>query len=419
MTQRLFVRFAGEVVRTEDGFDAILDWLVRDSDGSVEAEGRTDLDGLAEVLESVAPWADDPHKVVVLVPAEDVLYASCQVPGRSAAQIRRAAPYAVEEFVADDIDTMQVACAPPVRNEPVRCLVAPRTKVDDWLACAAAAGLQPGFLTADAMALAAGEGEMVICFEGDSVLVRTAEQLARVDRPNIGYAVTALLNALPEGTPPPAIRVVGGTTADLDAAALDRGPVEEVPADRSMLAYLADEFDDGAVNLLQGAYTVRRRATGTWSQWRPVAVAASVLAGMVLVVVAAQGFWAGYQADRFRDEAVELYRALYNVERVAGNPAARMRRLLGQTDTSEAGFHQLAGQFGVGLANIPGRYELQGVGYSPRRGLDANVSVSDDAVLEGLGAALRRHGLEMDVMSTDASGPGGRINARLRVVPRS
>lgn len=408
------MRIKAPVVRTEEGVDATVDYLVHDDDGVAEAVGQTNAAGLAEFVEMNAPWAGDPARVVVLVSVSDVLSASCEVPGRSVAQMRRAVPYAVEEFVADDIDTMQVACAALVRNEPVRCLVAPRSSVEEWLALLAAAGVQPGFLTADAMALR-NDGDVVdVLFEDDHALVRAAEQMACVDIPNLAE----VLAGITEGTDPEratSLRLINGTSSDLPGLNLDRFDVEEVPVEISVLGFLAGEFDDQAVNLLQGDYAVRRRPSGAWSRWRPVAAIAAIWLLVGMAALAAQGFWADYQASRFQEQAEELYRTLYGVDRVAGNPAARMRRLLGQSTGTDESFYRLTGQFGEGLSEISDQYELRGMTYSTRRGLDADLVVADDAVLERLGASLRRVGLDMEVISTDSAQSGGRIGARLRV----
>lgn len=412
---RLFVRIKTPVVRTEEGFDATVDYLVRGEEGMTEAAGQTDAPGLARIVETVVPWAEDPANVVVLVPVSDVLSASCEVPGRSAAQMRRAVPYAVEEFVAEDIDTMQVASADLVRNEPVRCLVAPRSSVEDWLAFLAEAGIQPGFLTADAMALTNDENIVSVLVEDDHALVRASEQMASVDLPNLGEVLGSVAGGMADTVERPVLRLINATLADQQAPGLEGFEIEEVPIETSVLEFLAGAFDGQAVNLLQGDYAVKRRPTGAWSRWRPVAAAAGVWLALGVALLAAQGFWADYQASRFRDQAVDLYRSLYGVDRVAGNPAARMRRLLGQTTGSDASFHGLVGQFAMGLADISGRYELRGVTYSPRRGLDADLLVIDDAVLERLGASLRRQGLDMEVISTDSAQSGARIGARLRV----
>ncbi|MCY3841557.1 MAG: type II secretion system protein GspL [Gammaproteobacteria bacterium] len=412
--RRLFVRIKAPVVRTEEGVDATVDYLVRDEGGVPETVGRTNAAGLAEFVETNASWALDPARVVVFVSVGDVLSASCEVPGRSVAQMRRAVPYAVEEFVADDIDTMQVACADLVRNEPVRCLVAPRSSVEEWLGLLAEAGIQPGFMTADAMGLRNAVNVVDVLFEDDHALVRAAEQMACVDLPNLAEVVAGITGAT-DPDQPPALRLINGTAADLPGLELGGFEVEEVPVEMSVLGFLAGEFDGQAVNLLQGDYAVRRRPTGAWSRWRPVAAFAGIGFVVGTALLAAQGFWADYQASRFQEQAVALYRTLYGVDRVAGNPAARMRRLLGQASGTDESFHGLTGQFGAGLSEISGQYELRGVTYSTRRGLDADLVVADDAVLERLGASLRRVGLDMEVISTDSAQSGGRIGARLRV----
>ena len=412
--RRLFVRIKAPLVHTEQGIDATVDYLVHDEDGVAEAIGQTNAAGLAEFVQMNAPWAVDPARVVVLVPASDVLSASCEVPGRSVAQMRRAVPYAIEEFVAEDIDTMQVACGALVRNEPVHCLVAPRSGLEEWLAFLAEAGIQPGFLTADAMALG-NDGDVVdVLFEDDHALVRAAEQMACVDYPNLAEVLVGIAGAT-DADRPTALRLINGTAADLPGLDLDAIEVEEVSVDISVLGFLAGEFDGQAVNLLQGDYAVRRRPTGAWSRWRPVAAAAGVWLLFGMAVLAAQGFWADYQASRLQEQAVELYRTLYGVDRVAGNPAARMRRLLGQTTGTDESFHEITGRFGQGLSEFSGQYELRGVTYSTRRGLDADLILADDAVLERLGPSLGRVGLDMEVISIDSAQSGGRIGARLRV----
>ena len=411
---RLFVRLTSPPARPGQGVGTSIDYLVRDENGLVEAEGQTDAEGLARVVETAAPWADDPAKVVVLVPASDVLSASCEVPGRNAAQMRRAVPYAVEEFVADDIDRMQVACADPVRNEPVHCLVAPRSSIEDWLAILAGAGIQPGFLTVDAMALAEDAATVSVLFEHGDALIRASDQMACVDLPNLAAVLRGVADGTTSDDPPPVLRLVNGETSALGDLDLDGFEVEEVAVATSVLGFLAAEFDARAVNLLQGDYAVRRRPTGAWSRWRPVAAAAGIWFGVGLAVLAAQGFWADYRAAQFRQQAVDLYRALYGVDRVTSNPAARMRRMLGQTSGTQGTFHGLTGQFGFGLSRVSGQYELRGLTYSPNRGLDAEMILSNDAALEALGASFRSQGLDMTVISTQTA-PGGRIDARVRV----
>ena len=130
---RLFLRFAGLVRADGDASVAELDWLVWDDVGSTTAQGRTQAAGLESVVADHAPWADAPARVVVFVPTADIVALRCDVPGRTTAQLRRAARYAVEPFITEDIDTMHVAYGALARHEAVRCLVTPRHVMQQWL----------------------------------------------------------------------------------------------------------------------------------------------------------------------------------------------------------------------------------------------------------------------------------------------
>ena len=413
----LFLRYTAMADPAMDGPDPDVDWLVRGDGGTTVAEGHTPIAALAEVIEAHAPWADDPDNVIVFVPTDDVLAVTCEVPGRNANQIRRAVPYAVEEFVADDIDTMHVACAELRRGEPVHALIAARVRIEDWLSGVSAAGAVPGYMTADAMGLGRRDDSVVAVVDGDRVLLRAGSEIACVDRPNLATALGVLRGGLGE---PAGLRVVNGALSDaeLGRSGFAGDEVEHIGLDQSLLAHLADEFDAGqAINLLQGDFTVRRLPGGVWGRWRPVAAAAGVWLAIGLGFLLAQGIWANHQADKLRGEAVELYRAIFQVERVAGNPADRMRRQLGQTPLEAPGFHDLVSQLGIGLQDVAGRHELRRLQYSARRGLDAELVVDDNAVLERIGGTLREQGLNMEVLSTDSAQAGGRIDARVQVTP--
>ncbi len=413
----LFLRYMSTANPAMDDPDSTVDWLVRDDDGTTVAQGHTPIGALAEAIGAHAAWADDPDNVIVFVPTDDVLAVTCDVPGRNANQIRRAVPYAVEEFVADDIDTMHVACAELRRGEPVRALIAARARIEDWLSGVSAAGAVPGCMTADAMGLDRRDDSVVALVDGDRVLLRAGGEIASVDRPNLATALGVLRAGIGDAA---GLHVVNGALSDaeLGRSGFAGDEVEQVALDQSLLAHLASEFDAGqAINLLQGDFTVRRRPRGVWGRWRPVAAAAGVWLAIGLGFLLAQGIWANHQADKLRGEAVELYREVFQVERVAGNPADRMRRQLGQTPSEAPGFHDLVSQLGLGLQDVAGRHELRRLQYSARRGLDAELVVDDDAVLEGLGGTLREQGLDMELLTTDSAQAGGRIGARVRVTP--
>ena len=424
---RLFLRFTSSV---QEACPQV-DWLVRAEDGSVAAQGSTAIDQLDD-LAAAAPWRDDPSRVVVFLPVAETLALSCTIPGRNATQIRQAAPYAVEEFIAEDIEAMHVACAAIVRNEPVRCLVSPRTTLQAVLDHLAAAGVRAGYMTADAMALPAQPNTATVLNEGQStVLLRTFEQAACVDEPNLGSTLAAIRgNFGDDGEKSGGDGGDGGKELELlivNAAeprqewsrlALVATTVEQVSISGSPLDYLASALDEReAINLLQGEFAVKRRTDAAWGRWRTVAAAAGAWLAIALVLLIAEGFWADMQADTLRADAEQLYKDIYKVSRVPGNPAARMRFRLGQTPTQTVGFHSLLANLGLSLQDIAGSYELERLIYNERNGLSAELIVPGYEALEALQQALAQRGFELDVVSAEQQ--DDRVRANLRVAGRT
>ena len=402
----------------EDQDDASVEWLVRGDDGE-SVSGHAALEDLAALIESEAPWASDAGKVVVFVPASDAVALSCTVPGRNASQVRRAAPYAIEEYLTGDIEDMHVACGVIERNEPICCLVAPHARMADWLGRLEAAGVAPGCLTADAVALPSRPNLASVLFRGDdTALVRTALQTASLDVPNLGPALAALHADLDGGDKdaPPRLRQINGVLGDIELSQTGFAPehVESVRIGDSPLQALAETFDDAsAINLLQGDYAVKRRSGGSWAPWRSVAAGAFVWLVLALALFAAQGLWAERQADALRAEAGRIYREVYDAQRVPGNPAARMRLRLGQRPADTAGFHRLAAVFAASLRELEDPYELLSLSYSERSGFGGEVVVADYDALEEMRQAFTGQGIELVVVSAEQQ--DSRVRANLRV----
>ena len=413
---RLFLRFPEPLDHAADQrMTARVEWLVLEDDNTVAAEGRAPLADLPDLAEQSWPWVADPAKVVVFIAATEALALSCQVPGRNAMQLRRAAPYAVEEFVTEDIEAMQVACGPLVRGEPVRCLVAPRAGVAGYLACLESAGIRPGWLTTDALALPTAPGMVTVLYIDNTALVRTVDQAASVDEANLPVVLDAMHADL-DAAQGPRLRQINGTLSELHLSQLELAPeqLEQSAFEGTLLAYLASEFQAAsAINLLQGDFAPKRAQSGPLTRWRAVAASVGVWLAVAVAAFAAEGIWATYQADALRDEANQLYRDIYDVERVPGNPATRMRSRLGQTPEAKVGFHHLLGHLGSSLQQLGGRYELVSVSYSERSGLGAEVMVADYDAVETLKDALAEREVELEVASAEQEQERVRTNLRM------
>lgn len=389
-------------------------WLVRGDRGETLARGES-LRGLAMALRAPEQGTDaraGDTSLVALVPADQVLALPVAIPGRSVAEMRRATPFAVEEHLTEDIESMHVATGPLVRGAEVMCLAVPRSAVAGWLEALAEHGLAPRFLTADAMALPSAQEAIAVLHEGERALVRCGDRLAGVDAAMLPVVLEGLCER-PEGGAPPSLLEVNGAVRPVELGALSLAECQR--RDLPALDFLADSFAGGtdAVNLLQGEFAPQRSTWANLPRWKPLAALAAAGLLVWLSAMAIEGWWANRQANALREQAVALYRDIYGTEHVVGNPANRMRSQLGGSPQGGPGGRALIGHLGAGLTSSVAEYELRTLSYADGRGLAADVTVPSYDALDRLEQHLTDKGVQLTIASAEQE--DGRVRARLRV----
>ncbi len=408
----LFLRPRTPARDTEAGWRIHIEWLARDAAGTVVAQGAGDADALAGLADE--PWAGDAEAIVLLVPIECVTWLTLSVPGRSSSQIRRALPFAAEEFLAQDIETMHLAHAPIARGRPVRCAAIDDALLSDWLACLRDAGLSPRHAVADASLLPGDAGGVSALFDGDDVVVRAPEHMARVDVRLLPEVLRAAFDGSVGADAAP-LTLIGGTLADIDAPGLPP-PAAEIALPDGPLAYLASRWPPqaAAIDLLQGAYQPARRRQPSAAGWRSVAALAALMGAIFIGGALAEGVWAERKAGALSAEAQALYQAIYPDERPARNVYAEMRRRIGQTGDDQAQFHLLLGGLAAGMGSGSGGAELKSLSFDEKRAqLATEVKLAGYADLDGLSERLEEQGLQVDIGSAEER--EGQVHARLRL----
>jgi general secretion pathway protein L len=245
-------------------------------------------------LADAAPLARG-RRVLLLVPGEDVLLASAAMPSRKPAEIARALPYALEEWLLEPPETQHFAWQRTATG--VAAAIVARTAIEHWLAQLGEAGIEPDLLLPDTLALPWTAGRWsLFCESGEAdarVLVRSGlrDGLA-CTRASLPLVLAALLQRTPDAERPAGIDVwgagesAGGGTPSADPADSDRGidalaadlrlPIARQRASAALLD-LADAFALPAdLNLLQGTYAPRRAQARRNGPRRALAIAAAL-----------------------------------------------------------------------------------------------------------------------------------------------
>lgn len=265
------------LLRLSEAAPAQATWLVAGGTGSPES-GPLEL---AAARAGARP-------VIVLVPGADVLLTYAQLPAtRSGVKLQQLVPYALEEQLAEDIDTLHFAIGRRDGAGRTPVAVVARRRMDQWLAALSTAGIEPAALYADSQLLPENPTQSVALLEGDSVTVRTPTgEVVMLAAEALGEALEM---AHGEKASRGLILYTGAAEWQRHGAAVEALrerfealQVQRLPGDA--LGLLARALPaPRAIDLLQGPYAPRRARVSGWRAWRWAAVLVAALIGVHLL----------------------------------------------------------------------------------------------------------------------------------------
>ncbi|HTV80151.1 MAG TPA: type II secretion system protein GspL [Steroidobacteraceae bacterium] len=383
------------------------------------------------------------RRVCVLAPASDVLLTDAEVPLKSGTRYQQIVPFALEEQLAEDIESLHFAVGKRVGDSPrLPVAVVSRALLDGWLNHLRDAGITPDCLYADASLVPENPGQAVLVLSGDSVILRTA-QGAPVTLP-----LTALTEALQLLRPAPGPAAAAGEPA----AAQPRSAVAEFGG-HGLVVYAGESewrqygatieavradfeglsvqlLQDGplglfaqalpgtsAINLLQGSYAPPSPLAGGFKAWR---VAAAMLVGLLALHAlgsAAQLVMLKRTERRLDASIGETFEQAMPGEHNSSNARrrmeARMASLQGSTDSSGllAMLSAVAHARGAAAGTA-----VQALSY--RAGtLELQVTAPGATALDQISQQLRSGGWQADLTSGTSS--SGAYQGRIQMKPGS
>lgn len=300
-------------------------WLCQDDE--LSASGT---DFLAEIDNRASEQVKSLEKYarVVFLPDREVLYIEVEIPGRSQARVRQAAPFAVEPHLTEEIDEVHIALGEIKKSGVVPCMVINRARFETYLAVIKEAGISPTVITTPSMMVSA-TSNLYLFESNESVAVRTWNQLAVVAPEAL---VTTLSAILANEEEKPSMKCVGTQTFEFAlrqaVADLDLNDVEiELVSFDSILSEV--KALPNLLNLLQGSFAVKDSGATIRQIIHRTALVASACALVVSAIAVMQGFWAGFQANKTNDESLDVFESVYNTRAVSGNPVFRMQERMG------------------------------------------------------------------------------------------
>lgn len=429
MSYRLYARpvppFADLVT---DPQAQLFSWVLLDASGDPQARGSAD--SRLHIEQTLAQNALEQVRLIGLLPGDEALFCTADIPARQERYIHQALPFAVEEQLAQDIESMHLALGGR-GDKGFRVAAIDHQRMALWKT------LYEGWeharleaVYADASLLPVKEHDWAICLDGGSALVasRRGEWL-RMQVNNLAIFAHTLAMPSQEEVAAEVKVAVFGTEGDLEQhqallaelsgssrLALDRQSLEMPPLE--LLAHAHHHHYCHPINLCQGSYGVSREGTGAWRPWRPAIAIAGLWFVLQLGVEVGLGVYHQQRAEQLNAEAMSIYREAFpgDTRTHAGNVR---NVLLGQLRVAreegpQADFLALMKQTAQQYSSLSGNQSIafNSINYSQARGeLVVDLRADDYSKLSALRTALTQQGLEANIGSVvnEPAGARGRL----------
>lgn len=349
--------------------------------------------------------------VRVLVPAEAVTLLSARIPTRQRQRLLQALPFALEDQLAADVETLHFAAAARSGGDEVPCAVVDRATLRGWLDALQAVGIAPDAMLPDVLALPRAAGEWSVLAESGSVRLRYGEMRGLAcDGATLPHLLPLLLQndeqrpvrlQFHDGDPSGEIGHQLRSWCAAQGIELHRTPLA---GDALTLLAAGAQRGDG-LNLLQGEFSRREKSRQLWQPWRAAAVLVVLLALLHGGMAGARYAALAREDAQLTAQIEQVYRSAFPESQRIVNARIQMEQKLAELRRGDAGqeFHRMLLHAAPALRSAG--VELRALHYSAGL-LDIEVTAADLQALDRLKQALDSGPLRAEITGAD-SGTGG------------
>lgn len=390
MEQITYIRLGN---RPQEG----VEWFSRES-GSAPVKRSGTLDELRTALPAGA-------RPVVFAPACTMATIHARVPPLKGARLRQALPYAMEEHVAGDVESLHFAMGTPKGSGELPVVAVAKDTMTQWLERLNSVGVRPGELLNEALSLPWREGQWSLLLEDQSALLRTDRYRGLCFPASQLSAILELAAAKLEGDSLERVQVYDARRGDREpltaVEALPATSVDYEPCDDPLQLMMRGVDRDG-INLLQGAFSISTKQGGQWKIWRLTAGLAATLLVLQLANLGYRYYSLQVLDDELYQQTETIFRETFPQVRNVVNPQVQMERRL------EALRGGGSSQAFTRLIAIGGKAVVAGEGITITRmryregELELELELASLQALDSLKARLQQSGAAVDVKNATA-----------------
>ncbi|MCG5499896.1 type II secretion system protein GspL [Ectothiorhodospira lacustris] len=406
-------------LRPTDPNDPEAPWeaLLQMADGSVQILPPEGLDGLAERIRA--------GRLIVLVPGARVLLTRVEMPTRNSRAMMKALPYALEDLLADEVESLHFVPGARDPDGRLRVAVVSRGDMQSWLEALRAQGLEPHLLVPETAVLPTPPDTWTVRLEGSMAWLATADgDGAAMERDNAAFLLQLQWDETPPDRRPERLEIHRHGPALPGDEALDRldqtfgAEVRCHAADERLLVAIVGEWPKSVpFNLACGAFGPRDGLGQWWRPWRPAAILLLALVVVQFITLGWELHTLQAEQDRLDREITQVFERTFPGSRVV-DPRRQMQSALNSLQQGQGGGPATSGLdalltvAGPALAAEQG-LTIQSLRYQPGR-LDLDLHLADLRSLDRLRQQLESTvGWSVEIQS--ASTREDRVDSRILI----
>jgi len=347
--------------------------------------------------------------IVVFVPAIDVVLASATVPVKSGQRLAQAVPYALEEQLIDDIESLHVSIGSQDSTGKVSTAVVSQQAMQQWLERLTDAGVEPDVVLPDVLALECVNGDWsALQLDSDIVCVRSgAETGFACDADNL--AVIASSHASECDVDPEALQFTNCSGADDSDIAEQFKNVFSVPVKAhscngdALATLIAGYKSNQGINLLQGEFARKSRWLSGQKRWFPAAILLMTWVILQFGINIYQLQKLAATESEYKEKIVNVFKQTFpEVTRISDpqkQMAIKLKSLRGTPSLAGTGYLELMEKISQVFIKVPS-VEIQTLSFKDGA-IDVELQVSDLQRLENVkDSILKISGIAIDVKSS-------------------
>ena len=414
-TLYLYLRdFSNTETEEEITYSGTVGWLIQGEEGTEAREGECHVLDLKTALEEQHDGTRF-NSTVLFLDDSCTLFIREQVPGRSVPQIRRALPFAVENYLSNDIEDTHIAHGPISRGSAIDCVAIDSETLTNILQVLKLSEIYPTYCTTFGMQIPRPEEEHDVHVVRDDVnaWIRTAEHLALVTVDTLPDVMNTLSG---HRDPVPSIRIWHYGNDDSDFFDVDMYELEEFDyRDRSLLSFAVEHYDpSNCVDLLQGKYSAKENKSVNVRRWIMTGVFGLVCLYAYIAIQASEGIWAAFKVNAVQNQMKTQFIEIYEEEPRSRNIAQQMRSRLGLSGDTTREFDLLIERLAEIVASPAHSPTINSIRYvAGRNNLIVEYNISSHEAMEAFIKSLENDSITVERGPAETYGNFVRANLTL------